>query len=236
MDNNIFDIHTHILFGVDDGARDLQMSLSMLQMAYDDGIGAVFLTPHTDKGCFDFEKAKRNISELIKAAGEQRPKIFTGCEIMYSPSVCESLKKGKLPTLAGSRYVLCEFAPAQTAKEIKDAVGNLCRSGFYPILAHVDRYSALKKAHIAELVESGAFIQLSSRSVTGVNGIAKRMFCDSLLKKSLVHFIASDAHSTNHRKPELSKAYEYVSKKFGADYAAEIFYKNPSQIINNTLI
>lgn len=233
---NITDIHTHILFDVDDGARDIETSIELLKMAYADGTRTVFLTPHSKNGGFDFERANKHINELVRALPEPAPKLYAGCEIFYSSSVCEQLKNGKLPTLAGSRYVLCEFMPNEPQSEILSAVRNLCKSGFYPIVAHAERYMELTADGVREIVDSGGYIQLNARSVCGANGFKLKHHCAKLIKNSLVHFIASDAHSLSRRTPVLSGAAQYVTKKFGSDIAAEIFYKNPAQIISNTII
>jgi protein-tyrosine phosphatase len=235
MDMNAIDIHTHILFGIDDGARDIETTKQMLNLAKKSGTSAVFVTPHTKDGAFDFEKANAAMRELIKD-GKPEIQIYTGCEIMYTDSVTDSLKSGKLPTLAGSRYVLCEFLPNQPYSDLERAVTALCKSGYLPIIAHAERYACLDINNVRKLYDSGAYIQLNARSVAGKNGFKIKSHCKKLILAGLVHFIASDAHSMNTRVPVLIDAYEYVSKKFGSATASEIFYNNPIQIINNTII
>ena len=235
MDMNAIDIHTHILFGIDDGAKDIEMTKQMLRLAKQSGTSAVFLTPHSESGSFDFEKANAAMRGLLKD-GEPEIKLYTGCEIMYTDSVIDSLKSGTIPTLAGSRYVLCEFLPMQPYSDLERAVNSLCKSGYLPIIAHAERYACIDVKTARRLYDSGAYIQLNARSVAGKNGLKVKNLCKKLLSAGLVHFIASDAHSLNTRVPVLKDAYEYVFKKFGEAYASEIFYNNPMQIINNTII
>lgn len=231
---DLVDIHTHILYGMDDGARTPDESVAMLEAAYDQGVRTVFLTPHSDRCGFNFERASEHISALAPII-KQRFKglrIYGGCEIMYSHSAAEGLVTKQLPTLAGSRYVLVEFMPGAFCTEIVSGVRKLVSHGYIPIIAHAERCVNLKKNNIEELIDYGALIQLNAASVLGKRGLSAKRFCKALLKDGLVHFIASDTHDMKNRSSLLGSCAQYVSKKYGEQYANELFYKNAQAIID----
>ena len=99
---DIIDIHTHILFGIDDGARTAEQSVEMLKVATENGTSTIFLTPHCTRADFNIQKAKESIEKLAKIAKEQFPQlsIYGGSEILYTPSAIEGVLQGKTPTLA----------------------------------------------------------------------------------------------------------------------------------------
>ena len=232
---NITDIHSHMLFGIDDGAKTLEDSLAMLQAAYDSGTRTVFFTPHNVKAGFDFEKAKESMDALAPIIKERFAglRVYGGCEIMYSHSITESLITNQLPTLAGSRYVLIEFMPGIFYSEILSAIRKIVSCGYFPIIAHAERCINLKVQNVGELIECGALIQLNAASVLGKRGFAIKRFCAKLIKKSLVHFIASDAHDFKKRTSELGPCAQYITKKYGEQTALELFCRGGEEIINS---
>ncbi len=232
---DIIDIHTHILYGMDDGARTLEDSIELLEKAYNSGTRTVFFTPHNMKAGIDTERANEHMAELVPHIKERFPNLsfYGGCEILYSPSAIESVVTGQLPTLASSRYVLIEFMPSAFYSEMLSAIRRIVTTGYFPIIAHAERYECLKPEKIKELVKSGALIQLNARSVVGKNGFFTKRSCAKLLGKNLVHFIASDCHDADVRSPELDKCASLIEKKYGKETMERIFNFNPRQIINN---
>ncbi|MBQ8605917.1 MAG: hypothetical protein IJ408_04200 [Clostridia bacterium] len=231
----LIDIHTHILFGMDDGAKTKEDTLELLQEAYDGGTRAVFFTPHNDRGGFDLEKASAHTSELAPVIRERFPglRIYGGCEVLYSHSVADSLLAGQIPTMNGTQYVLCEFMPGIFGSEALSAVRNIVNCGYIPIIAHAERYINLRKKNISELIDNGALIQLNAKAVLGKRGFAVKRVCKDLLRGALVHFIASDAHNMKNRSSDLSECAKYIEKKYGKERMQELFYDNPNHIINN---
>jgi len=235
------DIHCHILPGVDDGARNMEQAIGMLHMAYDEGIRTVVLTPHFHGGHMESDAASnsKRFAELTKlAAGDDAicdMKIYLGNEIYYYDSMCEWLEEGKIASMNGSKYVLVEFGYSWPARNIENAVRNICNEGYKPIIAHVERYSELYGDidMIEELIRMGAYIQINTESV---NGFWSKSFIKKLLKNELVHFVATDAHSMGRRRPLMLEAAEYIEKKFGREYAKRIFIENPRCVIEDEYI
>ena len=233
------DIHCHILPGVDDGSKNMDLSLKMLDYAYDEGIRAHILTPHYHGGYVETDRSiiDERFIELRERAAEQHPdvKLFIGHEIYYYPSVPEWIEEGRVHTLADSNYVLLEFSTRVEKRELMEAVQNMCGHGYYPVLAHVERYDCLVKspAYVGELIDNGALIQINSRSVTGEGGMWVKRFIKKILKEEWVHFIGTDAHSMGGRKPEMADCADYILRKCSEEYAAGILYANAVHIVNN---
>ena len=236
------DIHCHIMPGVDDGSPDMATSLEMLRIADKNGITHLILTPH-HKPMHHNVSPEHNVAyrkRLQEAATEAgiKAKLFSGNEIYYSDETMEELERGKICSLAGSDYVLVEFHPTNPYKAIQNAAGRVQAAGFIPIIAHVERYSDIVSHpdRVRDLVEMGCFIQVNASSVMGKYGFGISHFTKKLLKEKMVHFIASDAHDTGRRAPQLLDCRNYVERKFGEDYGKKLFFTNPANVIRNELI
>lgn len=236
------DIHSHILPNLDDGSNSIEQTINMLKVAYKEGIRTIIITPHYHEG-----RAINSLANIedtlnlvkIKAADlNQKIDIKVGCEIYYSHSTVELLRKKQLPTMAGSRYVLIEFSHLAEYQFIKNAVQSLMLEGYSPILAHIERYGSILKDidRVEELVEMGAYIQVNAMSVIGDSGMAVHGFVKKLLKHNLVHFIATDCHNDKSRAPKLAKSVGYIAKKYGEDYAIQLVHDNPLKILQNEYI
>lgn len=236
------DIHCHILPGVDDGSPDMATSLEMLRIADKNGITHLILTPHHKPMHHNVSPQhnvvyRKKLQEAAKEAGI-KAKLFSGNEIYYSDETMEELIEGKICSLAGSDYVLVEFHPTNPYKAIQNAVSRVQAAGFIPIIAHVERYSDIVShpARVKDLIEMGSFIQVNASSIMGKYGFGISHFTKKLLKEELVHFIASDAHDTGRRAPNLLDCRNYVERKYGEDYGKKLFFTNPANVIRNELI
>ena len=233
------DIHCHILPGVDDGSKNMDMSMAMLDHAYNEGIRAIILTPHYHGGYVETDSSiiDETYRDLKAHLFKQHPdmKLFIGHEIYYYPSVHEWIEEGRVHTLADSNYVLLEFSTRVEKRELLEAVQNMCNHGYYPVLAHVERYDCLVRepSFVGELIDNGAYIQINTRSVTGEDGMRIRHFIKRLLKEEWVHFLGTDAHSMGRRKPDIAECAQLVIKKYGEEYASKILYANAVNIVND---
>lgn len=234
------DIHTHILPGVDDGAGDLPQALDLLKQAQQQGTGAVILTPHYRGRYRDNvgNKLTGIFEQLRLAAGEVCPglELFLGCEVGYELDVSEKVAGGSVLTLNGSHYVLLEFQEKNFRSRILEGVLEMLNFGYIPIIAHAERYEAFRKYPdlAVEVTELGALIQLNADSVTGQCGFGIKRYCHKLLKAHLVHFIATDAHNTKTRRPELKYCYQKVRKRYGRAYADALFIHNGRAVLTGS--
>ncbi|MBQ7616060.1 MAG: protein-tyrosine-phosphatase [Butyrivibrio sp.] len=236
------DMHCHIMPGVDDGSQDMATSLEMLRIAEKNGITHIILTPH-HKPMHHNVSPEHNVlyrKKLQEAAKDEglKVKLFSGNEIYYSDKTMEELEQGKICSLAGSDYVLVEFHPTNPFKAIQNAMNRVQAAGFIPIIAHVERYSDIAghASRVQDLIDMGCLIQVNASSVMGKYGFGISHFTKKLLKDGLVHFIASDAHDTKSRAPKLYECRSYVERKYGEDYARELFFLNAANVIRNEQI
>ena len=230
------DIHSHLLPGIDDGARDFETSMEMFRIAGKNGIGAMILTPHYKPVHHNASPAtiRRLISEMEEKLAEEKIdiRLYPGNEIYYHSEAVAQALEGGLCTLAGSSYVLVEFNPMDEFEYIRNGLYQFLSEGFRPVLAHVERYRCMtsKTDRTEELT---GYIQVNAGSIMGHYGLQTKGFARGLLKKDLVHFVATDAHDAKNRAPELEECARFLTKRFGEDYTRELLYENPMKIVRN---
>ena len=232
------DIHCHVLPMVDDGAETMEMALDMLRIAAEEGIRKMILTPHqkADRKCVTPEGIIRRMVLLQEEADKKGipVKLFPGNEIFYRHGLAELLEQGKIRTLADSHYVLIEFLPGEDYAYIRDAIGRVASFGYWPVVAHVERYvNVIKDMEKAERLkeDAGCYFQVNASSVVGDQGFAAKNVVKKLLKAGLVDFVGSDAHSDGSRAPRLRKCAGYLEKKYGETMAGKLMRENAEAIL-----
>lgn len=233
------DIHSHILPGVDDGSRDMDMTRNMLQMAWSEGIRTMIATPHYRRGYVHVSaETWKEVYQVVCSEAKKIDsdfRIYLGNELFNSHSLEDKLARGEVLTMADTSYVLVEFLPSDTYRELQSAVRRLRMAGYSPIIAHAERYTCLLKepALTEELVDLGCYIQINTASVTGENGYAAKRYVKKLLKYELVHFLGTDTHDLGKRKPAMKKCLAYIAGKYGKEYALRIGRENALRLLEN---
>lgn len=237
-----YDIHCHMLPGVDDGAQNMQETEQMLEVAYSEGIRNVIFTPHYHprRGHADAKKIEAAFEQVKNMVADRFPdmNIYTGNELYYDQDVKQRLKEGEVLPLAGSKYVLLEFSGAVERKKIRDAVGTMLMSGYLPVIAHVERYESLfeKKDALETVLEMGAYFQVNASAVLGDLGRKRKKQILKMMENGMVHFVATDAHDGGVRAPKMKKVAGYLEKKLGLREAKRLLVDNPECIIKNKII
>jgi len=240
--SGFIDIHTHILPGIDDGAKDMPEALEMVRMAWENGTRGLFLTPHY-RGKYKKNSPawlRESFAMFKQMVQEQYPEmqLYLGHEIGYEQDVQELLEAGSVLRMNDSQYVMLEFQTRSFPSQILNGIMETVRYGYTPIVAHVERYECCCNSPdlVEEMCNLGALIQINADSVMGEHGYATKRFCHMVLKKHLVHFVASDAHTVQWRQPLLLECWRRLNKKYGGEYAAELFIKNAQAVIENNRI
>lgn len=231
------DIHCHILPGLDDGARDMAETLSMLRIAAGEGISDMIVTPHYRAGRFTASPEKtleklRQVQEVVDA--QSIPvQLYPGNEIYWFEDMLSLLKQHGLCTLGDSNCVLIEFSPSVLFQTIHNAMDRTMSEGYRPILAHAERYGCLLRdaESVGFLHDMGVGIQINASTVTGKNGAAAKRFAHRLLQENIVDHIGTDAHGATHRAPEIARCREIILKKYGDAYAYRIMRGNAEDIL-----
>ena len=231
-------MHCHILPGIDDGAWDEETSHEMLRLEAHEGVGTIIFTPHYKPGHHNASpRTVRGLTEELQDFSDREGlglHLYPGNEILYSDEVPDLLAAENMLTLADSSHVLIEFFPTDPYERIRGGLYEVLAAGYKPVLAHVERCAEIVKhpERAGELADMGVRLQVNASSVMGRHGLGIRGFTKRLLKQDLVSFIASDAHDTGHRSPNLKKCAAYVSGKYGDRYAEKIFRDNVQELID----
>ena len=230
------DIHHHIVYGVDDGAKSLDVAKQMLHAAARQGVGEICCTSHCTPGYrhFDADAYFRRFEELQSAAEQEDIDIalFPGMEILYTERTLKYLSSGKAFGLNRSRNVLIEFMPETPFMLIKRAVMDLSNAGYTPVLAHVERYIELtKEEHMLRVKQDGAKLQMNAKTVLDSAALFGNRWTKRVLKTGLIDLVASDAHNADKRKCELGDAQKLLEKRLGKERAAFMANKLPRQLL-----
>lgn len=206
----MIDMHTHILFGVDDGSKDLEMSKNILndEIKYD--VKTVVLTPHLNESSKTIDLINERY-EILKNE-EIGINILLGSEIYYYKNMIDDLDNKRLLTFNNTKYILVEFS-TRVETPIVDILNDLIVSGYKPIIAHIERYPYLKYDEMIELHNMGVLIQVNSK--TFGEKIFKKML-KKMVKDNLIDLVASDCHNLDNRNVDFDaflkkkKKYKYI--------------------------
>ncbi len=240
----MYDLHCHILFGVDDGADSAEESVRMARIACDSGSRGVVATPHCNISVFErnewtSEFTKKLIMLNSTLAELNIPlKIYPGQEIFCGEDVSQLLKSGKLLTVNGSRYALVEFDFGERFENACLKLEQIIAEGYIPIVAHPERYGFVQENFDApyQIKNMGCLLQLNKGSVKGGFGRGAYLAAKNMLDTELADFVASDGHGPFMRTPILSDVHEIISENYSADYADLLFKINPKRVLKNKMI
>ena len=227
------DTHSHIVWGVDDGATTMDVSLTMLEIAAANGTTDIVATPHANpKYPFQREVVLERIQALNQAAGS--PKVHFGCEFHLSfDNVDHLMENLRQYTINGKQYLLVECPDFHIGQHTESVLGRMIDAGIVPIVAHPERNPVLRKdlTRVEEWVELGCLLQLTAMSITGAFGASAKSASHRLLDRGLVHIVASDCHDPVNRSPRLTEAREAVVSSCGEELAEIIFAENPRAVV-----
>lgn len=230
MRRGFTDIHHHLIYGVDDGARDLRTSVKMAELAWKTGTRRIIATPHVTPGIdpIPMEKYQSRLEELREACRKAQIEleILLGAEILYTDMTCGYLGDGRVPTLADTEYVLVEFMPGVRYDALRTALRNILRTGYVPVIAHVERYTCLSSSarRASELKREldGVLYQMNCSTVIGGRGFFNDLHTRRMLDEGLIDMTASDAHNLRERPTRMREAYQKLRDSYDAEYAASL--------------
>lgn len=232
----IIDMHCHILPGIDDGARNEEAMERMFQIADAEEIEAIVATPHftlgEDEKKVEAIKMKYDLACYAwKECGFQK-ELYLGSEILWEEGVIDALESGKALTINETSYVLVEFLLNEGYEYVENAMRKLQYAGYFPIIAHVERYSQLQSPKVLEkLVDMGVYLQANVSTILGNHGFWRKRRILRCLKKGLIQFVGTDAHSPRARRPEMKRCIQYLEKKLGVEKTRQILEENPGKML-----
>ena len=233
------DLHSHIIYGIDDGSKSIEESIDLLKCAVNQGMTDIICTPHymeeTEYICNNKEKLDRLniIKEKIKEENINI-NLYLGNEVYYTNRFLELLNNNEISTLNNSKYLLFEFPLNNQVTHTREVLFELISKGYVPVLAHPERYSFLKKHpdEVLKYIELGVLLQGNYKSFYGGYGRAAKKVFRKYLKNGWYTFIGSDIH---HGKDYKLKNLERDFIKFtkNEEYINDLMYNNFDKVINN---
>jgi protein-tyrosine phosphatase len=226
----LIDIHSHVLFGLDDGARTLEDSLAMVRMAAEHGTTDLVATPHANLAYrFDPPRIAERMALLREAAGGAL-RLYTGCDFHLNfENIQDAIDHPRKYTINQQSYLLVEFSELLIFKNTDEIFARLGDAGMTPVITHPERNGLLRQRAdvIAKWVEGGARVQLTAQSLTGGFGRNAKEFSRELLDRRLVHVVASDGHDCERRPPVMDQARGWLRSEYGEALAAALCVSNP---------
>jgi protein-tyrosine phosphatase len=235
----MIDLHCHMLPGIDDGARDVSVSLAMAKASVAQGITTVACTPHILPGLYhnngpEIRQATARLQELLDK--EKIPlRLTTGADVHMAPDFIAGLRSGRLLSIADSRYVLVEPPHHTAPPQLEDFFFNMVVAGYVPILTHPERLSWVPGRYeaIKRLVAAGVWMQITAGSLTGAFGRTALYWGQRMLDEGCVHLIASDAHDLTQRPQNLAAGYECAAKRVGGAEAEYLVLTRPIGVMKD---
>ncbi len=237
----MLDIHTHVLPGLDDGARDFDESLEIIKKYINNGYDGVIATPHHYRGRYIPSK-----EEIIKSRDlllNQLKKlkidfdIYLGNEIFFEENTINELENKEVFTIAGSRYILIEFPFLGKINYAHSLIYQIQLSGFMPIIAHVERYQVTEEEFefMEKIYNAGALFQVNLSSLKDPSSKEYKLV-NKILDRDMVQFVATDTHSLNKRNPDVKDELNYLKNKMGERWYQEVVIDNPYKVINGEFV
>lgn len=239
MEPFFVDIHCHLVPEIDDGAADQETAIAMARMAAADGIRTIVATPHQlgnfagNRG----ELVRRKVAELdaLLAAEDIPLNVLPGADVRIEDGMMAGLLSGDVLTLADrKRHVLLEL-PHELYFPLEPVLEQLAAAGLDGVLSHPERNLGLlgmprRLAALAQLVDRGCLMQVTTGSLLGSFGPASQELAEQMLQAGLVHFLATDAHGIRSRRPLLSHAFARAAELAGEQAARQICCENPARV------
>jgi protein-tyrosine phosphatase len=226
------DIHSHVLYGLDDGAETLEDSLAMLEIARTTGTSDIVCTPHANSRYrFDPDIIEQRIAELAKRTDVR---IHRGCDFhLHVSNIQDALTHPQKYTIDHGNYLLVELPESTVFSSTDQILLRLLDRGMVPIITHPERNAQLQRQleDLAKWVELGCYVQITAASVTGLFGKRAKTCALDLVKLGLAHFVASDAHDPEIRTPNLHEAYISLADVWGENRIRPMFVDNPRAVL-----
>jgi protein-tyrosine phosphatase len=235
----MLDMHCHIIPAIDDGSKDLDTSLKMLEIAQKNGTKAIVATPHVIEGEWlpaweQIVAGCRLLEHEGGKAGLHIP-VYPGGEVAIHRDILDLVKEPGAYCINSGRYMLVELPAIDIPGFTEDFFFTLLARGITPVLAHPERHPVLAKDPeiLVEWIRRGILAQVNGSSLMGRMGERSMKMAEHFLARDMVHCIGSDAHSSRNRNPDLSATAEKLNGLVGVEKARQILTINPKKMIES---
>lgn len=222
----MIDIHTHILYNIDDGSGNIKESIDLVQTEIDNNVDKIVFTPHfnpySDSLDSYIETRAERYKNLCEYFSDKNIEMYIGSEVFYSQLIYyySTLKEF---CFSNKKYILMEFPAMQKFDNefFKLFYRLIEKFDIIPIIAHIEYYNYIKKHYkvLYRFIELNCVIQVNADNF--INNIKNR-FYEKIFNNQLVDIIASDCHNMIKRPPRLKEAMDLVKIVYGSDYYEKI--------------
>lgn len=240
----MIDLHSHVLPGIDDGARSIGESIELLELANADGVETMVLTPHIYPGRWDLEAEELEpmFDDFVQACEEYFPtmRFLLGAEVHLLPVTLKLVEQGRVPfigALQGHPVLLLELHDGRIPPFTLSAIHHLRRRGILPMIAHPERNREVmtNPEAMEPFVRAGCLLQLTAGSVTGHFGQRAQNAAMTLLDRQWAHVVASDTHHPVRRPPRMQAAWDTIASTFSDADAHRVMIDIPGAIVHARL-
>lgn len=257
QNENLADIHSHLIPFVDDGASDMEDAKRLILEEYMQGVRFLVLTPHLRYGYFDtpISDVQRHFEALMKWVAEsdlKDLKIYLSreyhCDKRFEALLDGYLEGSRTISYEGKAYepqkeiisfgrkkcILLEFSNGlRDANELESFVVKAINAGLSPVIAHAERYQVIQKdIHVLDEIKAlGAYVQVNSDALLGLEGKDTCSTARKLVTEKIADIVSSDSHDLDQRKPRLDRCFKYLKKKFGEEEALSLMRDKANQLI-----
>ena len=220
----MIDWHSHVLPKMDDGSRNVDESLQMLELLKKQAVKTVVATPHfyaNEETVDEFlsRRSKAN-EELCSAMGESGIRLACGAEVRYYPGIAKMEGLERLAIDGGGILLLEMPMDKWTEYTVRELCELASTRGLTVVLAHIERYLNLQSGGVVERLCANGLLMQSNASF--FNDFITRHKAFRLLMSGNIHFIGSDCHNMKERAPQIGRAYELIEKKLGSEYVSQM--------------
>lgn len=231
----IIDVHSHIIPGIDDGSKNMKMTLEMIKNAQKSDVKEIVATPHylLEYGEATIQEVRNYVDEINVVLESQSidVKIYSGQEVYYTERIVDDYIKGNIGTINNSRYMLIEFPMDKFDNDIIDTLYELQVRDIVPVIAHPERYKPIieNSTVINSFIEQGYLFQLNAGSIEGKFGEKVMKTSKLLLENNIYSFVGSDAHNNTNRNIKFEDAVILLNQYENF----HVFRENSKKMLNN---
>lgn len=235
----LIDLHSHILYGIDDGSKELENSVVMAREASESGITHICCTPHYLEPNFisNWEENEKRLEILQSRLKEENIdlELRLGNEIFITENTIDDITQNRALKLNESRYVLVEFPMVNELKCCDKIIDKLILMGLKVIIAHPERYKYVQENpdYLIPYLEKGVIFQSNIGSIIGMYGESAKQCINTLLKRNMIQALSTDAHKSNSVYKKIEKISEKMKEKISKEYFEELTLINPQKILND---
>lgn len=231
----MIDIHSHLIFGVDDGSSSLEESIRMIEAAEKHNIGTIIATPHFQNGIFNNDGVWGKFELLVNKAADYHIDIRLGNEVFADDEILNIIKAKKNINFGNSQYLLIELPYNASFEYVAKLIYKITAANIKIIIAHPERNRKIMKnfhEFIKLIHTANCQVQLDAGSIIGIYGTFVKEAARQLLKIKAADFMASNAHCPSDYMTLFPAAVRKIYQLCDEEYAVKLLVSNAYKMIS----